>query len=59
MKIVVSRPFKRVRHLERDGRPACGAEAEGAEVVEDKKHVGCPDCALLGAVVGVLYDRRN
>lgn len=50
-------------HLEHEGRPACGAKAEGALVAEEKEHVNCKSCSMLTAI-GMLggitiIDRRN
>lgn len=50
--IVASRHYGGlVRHVDRKGRPACGAPAHGSIVVEGVEHSTCPDCALILVVV--------
>jgi len=54
--IVTTRHFGgTVRHRDHHGRPACGAPAEGAFVVDSSRSVTCPDCAIIGAAVAIVH----
>lgn len=36
---------KKTRHLDRQGRPACGVKAKEPETVNDRRYVTCDRCA--------------